>query len=559
MSMAAVSMTEKNASVAARYRTQVIASTLWAAWADALGFITELTGASGLRHRTGGKQVKTTIDWTRRVGGQYGVAAHIPAGTYSDDTQLRLAVSRSIADYGFDVETFARIELTVWPSYALGGGRASRAAAAGMAKANATWHTNFYDGWTRSGGNGAAMRIQPHVWAGGLDDNYIVPVLRDAIVTHGHPRALVGAVLHAVCLAFSLREARTPAVDDWQALLRATRGAVRFFFDDPDLSDIWVSSWESVEQRSFRGAWDEAVDECDHLLRIGARFVRAATHANVEVFPTYGDMVERMGLTDKKTLGSGTATVTAAMALAAVFDHRPADAALLAAHTLGTDTDTIATIAAAMIGAATGDDHIPGPVQDEAYLRAEADRLAKIAVHVPTSAFPYPDTLRWKPPQSQLEAVGIADGHLALAGIGFLDPIGLSFETRDAVWSWLQSTAGPSFLAKHRFELRELPRGNWPATHRDDVDAALPRTPPQPVRATTGHPARSRDALFEVTPEGLALTDRSLPLFEAVAPGLRFSDLTDEALGQAVRRAAQISTNEEWATLMAYLRSQLRG
>ncbi len=556
--MAGVDVTEKQASVAARYRKQVTASTLWAAWADALGFITELTGASGLRHRTGGKQVTTTIDWTRRVGGQYGVVAQIPAGTYSDDTQLRLAVSRSIADYGFDVETFARIELTVWPSYALGGGRASRAAAAGMTKVNATWHTNFYDGWTRSGGNGAAMRIQPHVWAGGLDDNYIVPVLRDAIVTHGHPRALVGAVLHAVCLAFSLREMRTPTVDDWQALLRATRGAVRFFFDDLDLSDIWVSSWESVERRSFREAWDEAVDECDHLLRIGAGFARAATHANADVFPTYGDMVERMGLTDKKTLGSGTATVTAAMALAAVFDRRPADAALLAAHTLGTDTDTIATIAAAMIGAATGDDHLPGPVQDEGYLRAEADRLAKIAVHEPTSSFPYPDTLRWKPPQSQLEAVGIADGRLALAGIGFLDPIGPSFETRDAVWSWLQSTAGPSFLAKHRFELRELPRGNWPTPLRGGVDETLSRMRPRRVPDAVGRPGRSRDTLFDFAPEGLADAERLTPPLEAVAPDLNVRDLTDEALGQAVRRAARNGSNEDWATLTAYLRSQLR-
>lgn len=55
----------------------------------------------------------------------------LPAGCYSDDTQLRLATSGSIlGDAHFDVETFAKVELTIWPSYALGGGRGTKAAAA---------------------------------------------------------------------------------------------------------------------------------------------------------------------------------------------------------------------------------------------------------------------------------------------------------------------------------------------------------------------------------------------------------------------------------------------
>ena len=66
-----------------------------------------------------------------------------------------MAVSRSIGSHGFDVETFARIELPVWPSYALGGGRASKAAAKNLGKSSALWYANTYRGWKNAGGNGS--------------------------------------------------------------------------------------------------------------------------------------------------------------------------------------------------------------------------------------------------------------------------------------------------------------------------------------------------------------------------------------------------------------------
>ncbi|KEP74534.1 hypothetical protein HR12_08320, partial [Microbacterium sp. SUBG005] len=120
---------------------------LWAAWADALGFISELTTAENLRRRTQGRDLVRPMPWSRIVGGRMGVRVGLPEGCYSDDTQLRLSTSRAISNHGFDVEAFARVELPVWPSYALGGGRASKAAAAAMTKQQANWANNFFDGW----------------------------------------------------------------------------------------------------------------------------------------------------------------------------------------------------------------------------------------------------------------------------------------------------------------------------------------------------------------------------------------------------------------------------
>ena len=106
-------------------------SALWAAYGDALGFITELTDEKGLKWRTGTSRIIKTIPWKRKIGGQFGVIVDLPAGCYSDDTQLRLSTCRAIRGDGkFDVEAFAKVELPVWLSYALGAGRGTKTAAA---------------------------------------------------------------------------------------------------------------------------------------------------------------------------------------------------------------------------------------------------------------------------------------------------------------------------------------------------------------------------------------------------------------------------------------------
>ncbi|MFG6402502.1 ADP-ribosylglycohydrolase family protein [Microbacterium sp. P04] len=541
----------------ATYRERVTASMLWAAWADAVGFISELTDEQGLRRRTSGRPLENTLDWKRRVGGQYGVQAPLPAGTYSDDTQLRLAVSRSISEHGFDVEAFARVELPVWPAYALGGGRASRAAAAAMAKANATWHTNFYDGWTNSGGNGAAMRIQPHVWAAGHEDTYIVPLLRDVVVTHGHPRAIVGAVLHSVALAYSLRQPSAPTVSDWSRLLNATYRAVRFFSEDRDLASIWVPAWERETGRSFREAWDEAVNECSDLLEHGSQFVTEAHQSGTDHHEAYRRMVEQMGLTDKKTLGSGTATVAAAMALAGAFSDRPEYATVLAANAVGTDTDTIATIAAAIIAAAAPQP-LPGPVQDEGYLREEAERLSSIAEQKSSRIFPYPDLLKWRPPQSQFDAVGTGDGRLALAGLGWLEPMDKPIQSRDAAWSWMRTSVGMTVLVKHRPEPRELPAGNWPVSLRSGPQFRQ-ESLPQVQTLFDDEPSTVTDRAGPVSAKGAPTSvDHPLVNLDAIFEQLREGGCDDESIGRALRLVATGGSRDQMAVLSGQLWSLLR-
>ena len=125
----------------------IINSSLWAAAGDALGWITELShGENGVKRRIGSARAIQTQPWERVIGGKGGVKAKLPAGAYSDDTQLRLAVSRSIREGGFfDVESFAKIELTIWPSYALGGGLGTKTAAQNLSKRTVSWFSNFFE------------------------------------------------------------------------------------------------------------------------------------------------------------------------------------------------------------------------------------------------------------------------------------------------------------------------------------------------------------------------------------------------------------------------------
>jgi ADP-ribosylglycohydrolase len=557
---------------------RVTSSMLWAAWADALGFISELTDAAGLRRRLGGANDLTEpVAWKRRVGGKFGVSARLPAGCYSDDTQLRLATSRALSPRGFDVEAFTAVELSLWPSYALGGGRASKSAAVGFTRPDTPWFANFFDGWVNAGGNGAAMRIQPHVWAattpGGLGD-HLRDVLINAITTHGHPRALVGAVLHAVALGEVLSTGQVPDPRDWWSLVDTTERAIDLLYDNDMTATVWIPAWEKTTSASLRESWRETTAETRNLLRVASDHVPELTEDQATNRDAYSTLCSRLGLRDDATRGSGTATVVAALALAAAHRADPRQCALIASRALGTDTDTIATMAAAMVGAAAVQEELPTPVQDGEYLIAQARRLATLAEGAPVESTSYPDLLAWQPPHSQLDAVGLVHGQLALAGLGMLTPQPGSelVTSRGAQWRWFQSDFGATFLLKHREDdqLRELPSGNQPPRrvhnrppdrHAEPHDLHSSQLPlldtvsvrnslPQSERehADTELIALDHDAVAE---RGSSRTNVDV---DQMLSWVARNEFSDNSVGYAIRRIADLGTVEQLIAFTTALR-----
>lgn len=520
-------------------------SMLWAAYGDALGFISELVDEKGLKRRTQGAPLDRLMDWKRRVGGRGGVNVVLPAGCWSDDTQLRMAVGRSITHRGFDVETFARIELPVWPSYGLGGGRASKAAAKNLGASNVLWYANTFSGWHNAGGNGAAMRIQPHVWASpDLDSGYLLDVIIDSVCTHGHPRAIVGSCFHASTLAHCLQTGSTPTLDECGSIAANLGDAFSLIKGHQSLGGTWVGLWEQESGKQFQETWQDTVVElCDAIDRAAA--VADATSSQTDAYQAVSG---QLGLADKRQQGSGILTTVAAAALATTASH-PHKAMLVAANAIGTDTDTIATMAGALLGACDATARPPEEPLDSLYLLNEADRLTAISQGKEVSSHLYPDTLTWIAPQTQADALVADNGQLVVEGLGPAGDLGSppSWTPRkDFAWQWVQTDFGQTLLIKRRPEFRSRSTCNILESPNPPLTSSTPRQQ-KTAKADENRPC----------PPSEAPLDRGLDIDAAVRYAKEHISDNDK-LGYTVRRAARDGTIADLVDLVKSIRGDLR-
>ncbi len=541
-------------------------SALWAAYGDALGFISELTDEAGVRRRTGGSELRVPVPWRRHIGGRSGTTVLLPAGCYSDDTQLRISTARAIGPHGFDVEAFAKVELPVWLAYALGGGLASKKASANLAKPTLAWFANAYPGWTDSGGNGAAMRIQPHVWSAvTLDEpsSYVLSVFRNAVCTHGHPVALLGAVLHAFCLAHAMWTGAAPDGRVLLELLGKASVVPSLLRTDPELGELWLGNWERVTHRSFDDEWQETVAD-------GREAIAAAqSAAMIGGGEGYEAVVKELGLLEPARRGSGLLTVIASVALI-WCEERPADALALAANVIGSDTDTIATMAGALLGA-TSEIEPPVEVLDAGLIRAEADRTTALAFGGQASGHRYPDLLTWSAPRTQADALLSGPDGLHVAGLGRVTTVlgePIPANQGEFAWQWAVLGLGQTVLIKRRSKLPTIPHldlgsehtvGNVSETLRADgmtpaTDTALPL-----ADQAVSTPGRS-DSLDRGLPRAERTGDHSQrPLeLDRVLSYLEREGMSDHAIGYTVRRVAREGSTEQIAAVLAVILERLR-
>ena len=388
------------------------------------------------------------MDWVRRIGGRAGIQVSLPAGTYSDDTQLRLAVCRSIrGDGAFDAEAFARVELTAWQGYALGAGNGSKAAAANLTKRGVNWFSNFFEAkeqkYTNAGGNGAAMRVQPHAWLKSDYEDLLLSVLRDALITHGHPHGFGGAILHALSVSKAMNgELLDPlGLDEVIVALRRVPSIIGM---DRQLDAFWRPAWEAMAGRSLERAMEALIDDFRADLSAISADVRSGDAKN------YPSVLNKLELTTDRFRGSGLKTALAASVLSWFYrDERPDRALIAATNVLGSDTDTIATMAGAILGAIT-EEPLEWPLQDRDYIVAEAERIAAIASGKTQDSFSYPDLARWQPPTSQSDSVAMFDGAFVVVGLGRAEPFNEEYRAGDAIWQWMTLPFGQTVFAKRR-------------------------------------------------------------------------------------------------------------
>jgi len=454
-----------NLSSSKEHMRSILNSSRWAAYGDVIGFISELANESLLKQRIDSSRVSEPTEWQRLIGGRYGASVSLPKGCYSDDTQLRLATSRSIrGDGDFDVEVFAKVELPVWLSYALGAGRGSKAAAASLARQSTNWFSNFFEqkntNYFQTGGNGAAMRIQPHVWASTRRQNpetYLLDVIRNSICTHGHPRGFLGAVFHAYCLANTIETNEIASIDVWERAIDVFLDVPEIINSDSELSAFWKPVWEERSGGSLKNALMIVRDEC--LADIDSTL----KYTDVNSEDNYHRLVNSFGALRSDQRGSGTKTAILASALAWMYRKDSPVAALQAsANLLNSDTDTIGTMAGAILGA--GISIKPSvAIKDQDYIDSEALRLYQISCEETVSSFAYPNLHKWSPPKTQLDALGLVGDQLYLSGIGYGTSASEKIISRSnpkIMWQWVSLDFGQTVLVKRRDELKQLYEGN---------------------------------------------------------------------------------------------------
>lgn len=339
------------------YGLRIACVLIAAAAGDALGWMTEsVRDVEQLRNRFNTDWLTYYRDWSKPEGGARGYMDRIRRGDYSDDTQLTLAIARSLrGDGSLDAEHFAYRELPAWLDYDRGAGSATIAAARAFRGRSVRWNKNFYS-YTRrhatcdyrdAGGNGAAMRVAPIALANLTDPGLVTDgVWRSAITTHGHPRAIVGALLyaHALRLCFFRQDSITRAELAGE-LIELLEGIAL-----PPLPefDKWLTMWNRRADTTFDNLLEkvtgEAAADLVHLTEISP---------DAEAAHRY---MEALGCFRTETKGSGAGTVLAALAIATAERDDIQQALPWTINQLGSDTDTIGAFVGGLCGAIHGTD-----------------------------------------------------------------------------------------------------------------------------------------------------------------------------------------------------------
>ena len=267
---------------------------------DALGFPVE----AGVAERVDG-----FIEW--RMGKEL-----VREGEYSDDTQLSLAVARSIWDGRFHPEYFAYVELPLWVYYQRGAGRSTMKAAMNLFSPRIQWYSNYYVGYDDAGGSGGAMRVFP-IFLKVSTESVVEDTFKSVMITHGHSAAFAGAfVLLSAFRAERELSSILSSLDELTSELEEMKSV-------PE-----ISKWARERKGDFWKRLEEELEKARRMLSM------------IDEIPSYGEYCDIVG--EKKHPGMGTTTALCAVYLYLKLSAR--EAIFTAANERGTDTDTIASM-----------------------------------------------------------------------------------------------------------------------------------------------------------------------------------------------------------------------
>lgn len=317
---------------------------------DALGWPNETRSKNVQKNSTVNDMF---VSWIRNNRYPCWHQEQILPGEYSDDTQMLLAVARSILTENWE-NSLVRYELPYWLSYQRGGGTSLLKAATACKEKTVLWKKNNLHDYFAAGGNGVAMRILPHV-IGRIHSESITElmaeVLRDGIITHGHPRALLGATCYAYTLNYLLKKNE---VLKYGEIVSAVLDGQKTWGHIPDF-DV-LNEWKSVAVKKsgydYTAVWNETVSYMvKQLIYIQDALNKGLMEDDRKVFSNLECY--------SKINGAGDVAVLTAIYLTSKYANNPALGIKVPAFAVGMDTDTIASMTGAMLGMICGTSWIP--------------------------------------------------------------------------------------------------------------------------------------------------------------------------------------------------------
>jgi len=328
--------------------------------------------------------------WRRRVGTRFmRFEETVEPGEYSDDTQLLICTARSLLRGADWLVCFTRRELPMWSIYERGGGASLKRAVAGWTSGRPPWLAKTEQSksdYFNAGGNGVAMRIMPHVLRRASDESYLntaSEIVANGVCTHGHPRALVGALAYGYAVRQAIRTRGTLA---YGALLQDLMDSSSAWAQEPEHTDHiaeWLRAAHVTTRGEYTRMWHMAVDELFHMIRLGSEAMRKGP------LPIEEGYLREIGCFDRRINGAGTVSAAAAVFLASRAAAHPIHGLTQAAFASGTDTDTIASMTGALLGAIHGVEWISDlatHVQDSDYIV----KLARMTAGGPDAPRPTP-------------------------------------------------------------------------------------------------------------------------------------------------------------------------
>ncbi|WP_435586985.1 ADP-ribosylglycohydrolase family protein [Micromonospora aurantiaca (nom. illeg.)] len=439
------------------------------------------------------------LRWERNAGNRFrSLPEVIEPGEYSDDTQMVIAVARARVTAGRDWVRYLRaVELPFFLAYERGAGAAVKRACRAWSAGTPPWGTSAgVESYFKAGANGAAMRVVPHVlWHADASsfDELADDIAEDAISTHGHPRAIIGALLHAFAHWISISQ---PAPIPYGWLLRELLSrksewsrVPRSIANNPE----WLEAAEKATD-GYRDIWRKTVEEVRIMLEA----------ANSAVDPVSlkapADVMAELGVSRGRETGSGTVCAVGAAYLATYNAAAPDVGLQTAARLKGADTDTLASMTASLLVAAVGAEWV-SPYRRQLQ---DADLLYQLSLELSSGSQPLPLPL---PPRRALTQI---QERVLQAEAGDLVEIPVGRSGRVVEHLTIESGKGTARRVKVRTkDGQTMYFLSWP--REEDFVPKLPRVP-------AAVPTRRRTAASAIL--GVDIFIRDLPRARQVLEGI---------------------------------------